>query len=121
MNSAPRQRGTFGDFYRHVFLPEHQHPVNRVLHVFGTLAGLAYIVCILMLPVWPNWIALAFFPIIHAAPGLLGHRWLERNQDVGDLRWRRTDFPTWWFIVGNHRLAAEIALSLLRELTRSMR
>jgi hypothetical protein len=45
--------------------------------------------------------------VVHAVPGLIGHRWLERNVAVGDARWRRTDFPGWWFIVANHRMTAE--------------
>jgi hypothetical protein len=118
MNPAPLRRVAFGDFYQQVFLPEHQHPVNRALHVIGAIAGLAYLAWVLMLPAWPGWMALAFFPVVHAAPGLLGHRWHERNDDAGDLRWRRTDFPAWWFIVGNHRLVGDIALSLLRKLMR---
>jgi hypothetical protein len=46
-------------------------------------------------------------PLVHAAPGLLGHRLLERNITVGDARWRRRDYPRWWFIVANHRMTFE--------------
>ncbi|NBT56470.1 MAG: DUF962 domain-containing protein [Betaproteobacteria bacterium] len=96
----------FEDFYQHVFLPEHTHPINVALHMLGTFAGLGYIIAVLTLPVlW--WPALLVFPVVHAVPGLIGHRWLERNVAVGDARWRRTDFPGWWFIVANHRMTAE--------------
>jgi hypothetical protein len=98
---------SFGDFYRQVFLPEHRHPLNRALHIGGTLAGLAYVGWLLSMPFGPIWLALLLFPVVHAGPGLLGHRLVERNEAVGDARWRRTDFPAWWFIVGNHRLTLE--------------
>ena len=96
----------FEDFYQRVFLPEHTHPINVALHMLGTFAGLGYIIAVLTLPV--HWLpALLGFPVVHAVPGLIGHRWLERNVAVGDARWRRTDFPGWWFIVANHRMTAE--------------
>ena len=96
----------FNDFYQRVFLPEHTHPINVALHMMGTFAGLAHLIAVLTLPVlW--WPALLLFPVVHAAPGLIGHRWLERNVAVGDARWRRTDFPIWWFFLANHRMTAE--------------
>ena len=106
MSATRTNRPTFDDFYHHVFLPEHRHPVNVVLHMAGTIAGLAYIIAVLWHP-WPWWPALVLFPLVHAGPGLIGHRWLERSAAVGDARWRRTDFPGWWFIVANHRMTAE--------------
>lgn len=109
---SPRPLG-FNDFYRQVFLAEHQHPVNRALHMGGTLVGMVYVAFIALQPPGPGWWALALFPVVHAAPGLLGHRLFERNESVGDLRWRRSDFPAWWFIVANHRLTAEWALGPL--------
>ena len=97
----------FDDFYRLVYLPEHRHPVNVALHAAGTLAGLAYGLAVLCMP-WSWWPALLLFPAVHAGPGLLGHRLLERNTVIGDARWRRTDFPRWWFVAANHRLLAEL-------------
>jgi hypothetical protein len=47
------------------------------------------------------------FPVVHTAPGILGHRLLERSAEVGDARWRRTDYSPWLFIVANHRLTME--------------
>jgi hypothetical protein len=96
----------FPDFYHYVFLAEHRHPINVALHMTGTIAGLVYVIGILAMPVlW--WPALLLFPVVHAGPGLIGHRLWERSLDVGDARWRRTDFPGWWFIAANHRMTAE--------------
>jgi hypothetical protein len=103
---------SFDRFYREVFLPEHRHPVNRALHVAGTLAGLAWLGALAALPLWPGALGLMLFPVVHAAPGLIGHRLFERSADVGDARWRRTDHPRWWFVVANHRLTAACAVSL---------
>ena len=36
MTDSPK---AFSTFYRDVFLPEHQQPLNVALHIFGTLAG----------------------------------------------------------------------------------
>jgi hypothetical protein len=100
---AMRVVSSFESFYREVFLPEHQHPVNVALHVLGTLAGLVWLVWALWAPGGWKWAAL-LFPLVHGAPGLLGHRLLERSAAVGDARWRRTDHAPWKFIVANHRL-----------------
>jgi hypothetical protein len=95
----------FRHFYPEVYLPEHRHPLNVGLHVLGTVAGLAF-------AVWagaagPAW-WLLLFPLVHAAPGLIGHRLVERNAAVGDVRVTRTDFPPWWFIAANHRLTWDV-------------
>lgn len=108
----------FDTFYREVFLSEHRHPVNVALHVFGTLAGLGWLAITLSAPEWWKFGAL-LFPAVHGAPGLLGHRFLERSASVGDARWRRTDFSPWLFILANHRLTAERLLSLVPGWTRS--
>lgn len=114
MNDSPSTQGlnmNFNEFYHRVFLPEHQHPINVALHMLGTIAGLGYIVAVLTLPVlW--WPALLLFPVVHVGPGLVGHRWLERNVAVGDARWRRTDFPGWWFILANHCMTADRLLRM---------
>ena len=95
----------FGGFYQHHFLAEHQHPANRALHVAGTLAGLAW----LPFSFWVGmpWLLL-LFPVVHALPGLLGHRLFERNPQVGDVRVLRKDFSPLWFIAANHRLTFEM-------------
>jgi hypothetical protein len=71
------------------------------LHVFGTVLGLALLPAVLFAG-WP-WLAL-LFPVVHAAPGLVGHRLFERDATVGDVRVLRKDHSPLWFIVGNHRM-----------------
>lgn len=95
---------SFDCFYRDVFLAEHTHWANVALHIAGTLAGLAWLAWTLtQLPGLWKLLGL-LFPVVHAAPGLLGHRLFERSLAVGDARWQRTDFPIIWFIAGNHLL-----------------
>ena len=103
----------FWAFYKDHFQAEHQHPVNRGLHVFGTLLGTAF-VPVALLSAWP-WLAL-LYPVVHAAPGLLGHRLFERSAQVGDVRVLRRDFSPLWFIAGNHVLTYASAVSGLRRL-----
>jgi hypothetical protein len=95
----------FADFYRQVFLPEHQQPLNVALHVAGTVASMVWLPWVLMqgLP----WLAL-LYPVVHAAPGLLDHRFFERNMAVGDVRVTRKDYSPLWFIAGNHRMTWEL-------------
>jgi hypothetical protein len=92
-------------FYVDHFRAEHRHPANVALHMFGVLASAASVVIAL----WgaKPWLALAY-PVVHAVPGLLGHRLFERNLAVGDLRLTRQDFPVLWFILANHLLFAEV-------------
>jgi hypothetical protein len=96
---------SFQSFYYEHFLPEHRHPHNIALHVLGTLLGLVWLP-VSLLSAWP-WLVV-LFPLVHAAPGLIGHRLFERNERVGDLRVLRTDFPKSWFIAANHRLACDV-------------
>jgi len=118
MTDSPK---AFSTFYRVVFLPEHQQPLNVALHIFGPLAGLAWIAATLTAPgFWK--LAVLLFPVIHVAPGLIGHRLLERNEAVGDARWRRRDYPVWLFILANHRLAAErLVIAPVAALARGLR
>ena len=73
--------------------------------MFGTVAGLVLIAA--SLSVIPIWSILAF-PIVHAAPGLVGHRLFDRDEELGDLRITRTDYPLWWFIIANHLLTFDV-------------
>jgi hypothetical protein len=108
MDKTVSERTNFNQFYRDHFTPEHSHPANVALHVFGTLAGIALIIAsTTIIPIW--WMLL--FPLVHVAPGLIGHRLFERNEAVGDARVLRTDFPPWWFLVANHRMAASLMLT----------
>jgi hypothetical protein len=96
---------TFWEFYEGPFLEEHQHPLTVATHVFGTLAGLAFVPAVIATGLW--YLAL-LFPVVHGVPGLLGHRLVERNEAVGDLRVTRTDYPIQWFIFANHVMTFEL-------------
>lgn len=93
----------FRDFFHQVFLPEHTHPATVRLHVAGTLASAAGAIAAVAVA-QPAWLLL--YPLVHAAPGLLGHRLFERSAAVGDLRVTRRDYPGPWFIAANHWLTA---------------
>jgi hypothetical protein len=93
-------RPTFSAFYQDHYLAEHQAKANVAMHAIGTIAGLTLIIAVLFALISPWW-TLAF-PIVHAAPGLIGHRLFERSDAVGDVRITRTDFPPHWFIAANH-------------------
>ena len=96
---------SFSEFYKDHYLADHRHPANVALHIVGTLAGLGLIgLSLILIPYW--WALL--FPIVHAAPGLIGHRLFDRDDEVGDVRLFRTDFPLHWFIVANHILTAKV-------------
>jgi hypothetical protein len=95
----------YSQFYNSVFLAEHRSTIAIATHVFGTVLGLAWVAWALYAHHY--WLLLAF-PILHAVPGLIGHRIAERNPDVGDIRITRKDFPLWWFIVGNHQMSWEL-------------
>jgi hypothetical protein len=95
----------FDTFYRRIFLPEHRHPLNIALHVFGTFAGLGWLIAAALLDV--PLLAL-LFPVVHALPGLIGHRLVERNAKVGDVRVMRKDHSALRFIAANHRMTWEL-------------
>ena len=117
MTTTPTENPTtnpkigFNDFYRNHFLPEHQHPATIGLHVFGTVLGTLFL-GVILLSSWPYLAVL--YPVVHAVPGLIGHRLFERNAAVGDLRVLRKDFSPLWFIAGNHVLTYEVARAALR-------
>lgn len=67
----------------------------------GTLAGAAWLPA--SFAAGQPWLAL-LYPLVHAAPGLLGHRLFERNAAVGDVRVLRRDFLPLWFIAASHVL-----------------
>jgi hypothetical protein len=101
------QPSRFKRFYKEVFLSEHRNPANVALHVFGTILGVIFVGAVSLFG-FP-WLALAF-PVVHAAPGLIGHRMFERNSAVGDLRVTRKDYSPLWFIAGNHLMTVELLL-----------
>jgi hypothetical protein len=98
----------FAGFYTDVFRPEHRHPANIAAHVIGTAGGLAWLGAA-GLGLLPSWAAIAF-PLVHAVPGLIGHRLFERDAAVGDVRLNRKDHPLWWFILANHLMTLRLLL-----------
>jgi hypothetical protein len=92
----------FDLFYHDHFVREHRQPMNIAFHVAGVLGSTAFLLFALVRSA--PWLAL-LYPVIHALPGLLGHRLFERSAPLGDLRITRKDFPMTWFILANHRLA----------------
>jgi hypothetical protein len=105
MDSSTSQRMNFKSFYQTVYRSDHRHPVNIALHIIGVFAGIGLILA--SLTVWPFWAALGF-PIAHVGPGLIGHRFFDRDEAIGDMRLTRTDVPLWWFIIANHLMAMRV-------------
>lgn len=89
----------FLEFYRGEYAGEHGAAANIALHMTGTLAGLVLLGA--SATVISPWWALAF-PLVHAGPGLIGHRLFDRNIERGDLRVFSGSTPNWWFMVANH-------------------
>ena len=95
----------FGRFFSQVFLKEHTHPINVVLHVLGTASSIVLVVYVIA---QRRPLALLLWPVLNIVPGLIGHRLFERNSDVGDMRFMRTDYPGMWFLLGNHVMLWEL-------------
>lgn len=92
-------RTRFYLFYNKVYLPEHQDPRTVFFHALGTVMGLIWIpVSIVFL----HPITIVCFPVIHGVPGILAHRFFERNEEVGNLRINRKDYSNLWFMLANH-------------------
>jgi hypothetical protein len=103
---------SYAEFYAGPYRSDHCHPANLALHMLGTVAGLALLAAAALGAVAPWW-ALAF-PIVHAAPGLIGHRLFDRDAAIGDLRITRSDYPLWWFIRANHRMTLDVLIGRWR-------
>lgn len=104
---------SFIRFYHEHYLPEHRHAINIGLHVLGTLLGLAFLFFGFLYLAW-YW--LLAFPLVHALPGLVGHRLFERNAVVGDVRVLRKDFSGLWFIAANHLLTYRLLMAAIKKL-----
>ena len=101
----PNKKTTFIAFYKGAFTSEHRHPGTIAFHVLGTILGAAYFVYFAIQgPLW----FMIFFPVVHAVPGLAGHRLFERNAQVGDTRVLRKDYPLVWFIASNHLMCFDL-------------
>jgi hypothetical protein len=84
---------------------------NRAFHIFGTLAGIALLIAsITLIPIW--WAPA--FPVVHAVPGLIGHRLFERNANLGDVRVFQRDYSGHWFMVANHIMTAQATWNILK-------
>ena len=105
MTKSPDPAMNFSTFFQTVYREDHQHPANVALHMVGVFLGIALVAA--SITVWPWW-TLGGFPVVHAMPGLLGHRLFDRNAAVGDVRVTRTDHPLWWFIIANHLMTARV-------------
>lgn len=105
MTDTQDERLSFRQFFATAYRADHRHPVNLALHIIGVFAGIALIIA--SLTVWPLWTIIGF-PLVHVAPGLVGHRLFDRDAAVGDLRLTRTDYPLRWFLVANHLMAVRV-------------
>lgn len=105
MEDAGNETIDFKTFYKTAYRSDHVHPANLALHCIGVVAGLAVIIA--SVTIWPLWTAIAF-PIVHVAPGLLGHRLFDRDEKIGNMRLMRKDFPLWWFVAANHLMAIDV-------------
>jgi hypothetical protein len=72
--SSQNTLSTFAEFWDH-YVDEHQHPVNQLLHVIGTISGIG---CIVLAVVDSLWWALAILPVGYGS-AWMGHIFIERN------------------------------------------
>jgi hypothetical protein len=100
----------FKQFYNGAYRNDHATMGNRVFHIVGTLAGLALIAA--SLTILPLWWAFAF-PVVHAGPGLIGHRLFERNSVLGDVRVFQGMYPGHWYMLANHIMTGHALLDIL--------
>jgi hypothetical protein len=111
----PARQLSFRKFYADHYLPDHKHPANIALHIAGTFGSAAFAIAALASPM--PWLAL-LYPVVHAAPGLVGHRLFDRNRDIGDVRFINGKFPNLWFIAANHILTASLLRDAVRKIVR---
>lgn len=96
----------FVTFYDEDFTSEHQNSANVFLQILGTIGSDAFVIWAAVSSLW--WLII-LYPVVHALPGLIGHRLFEKNTELGNVRINRTDFPLWWFIIANHILTFRVA------------
>jgi hypothetical protein len=90
-------------FYDRVFQLEHQHPMNRLFHISGSVASIFLLWNIFIERKYSKKTLLAF-PLVVSIPGLIGHYLFERDDTIGNLRLDRTDYPKLWFLWGNYMM-----------------
>lgn len=97
----------FAEFWQH-YLSQHQHPLNQVLHVVGTLGGL---VCLGLAASFSWMWALAVLPIGYGG-AWLGHYLVERNRPL------TFKYP-WWSLRADYKLVGTVLLGGLPKANRS--
>lgn len=88
----------FEDFWRH-YLTQHQHPINQLMHVVGTLGGL---VCLGM-GIYASWWWLLTLPAVGYGLAWIGHFAVERNRPL------TFTYPL-WSLRADSRLVARLLL-----------
>ena len=85
---AQQKFQTFSEFWPY-YLGEHSKPVTRVLHVVGSLAGIALLIALIAFGKW--WLfPLAFLPGYGLA--WIGHFFIEKNRPATFIH------PLWSFM-----------------------
>ena len=86
-----------------MYLNEHQNPVNRWLHVAGTLTSRILLATALFVPLW--WLLLVV-PVVGYAPAWIGHFMVEGNKPVSiryPIQSLLADYRlTMLLVTGNH-------------------
>lgn len=98
---------SFAEFWQH-YLSQHQHPLNQVLHVVGTLGGL---VCLGLAASFSWSWALAVLPVGYGG-AWLGHYLVERNRPL------TFKYP-WWSLRADYKLVGMVLLGGLSKATSS--
>lgn len=96
-SSVPAFNG-FEDFWQH-YVTQHQHPVNQLMHVVGTIGGL---VC-LGLAIYSSWMWLLILPSVGYGLTWIGHFAIERNRPL------TFSYPL-WSLRADYRLVARLLL-----------
>lgn len=97
LDRAPAFTG-FEDFWQH-YVTQHQHPVNQLMHVVGTLGGL---IC-LGLGIYASWMWLLILPSVGYGLAWVGHFAVERNRPL------TFTYPL-WSLRADYRLVARLLL-----------
>ncbi len=97
----------FDEFYVD-YLLEHRKPVNRALHLFGTLSSVAWITTVVSFRLGPMFWLLAL--VIGYGPSWVGHFFIEKNRPATfryPLKSLMGDFRMAFDILRNRRLLFE--------------
>ena|SRR5581483_3021809 len=92
-SSDPRNFASYNDFFL-FYLRAHNHPANRILHLCGSLLGLA--VVIVAFALGHPWYAL-LWPVIGYGFAWFGHFVVEGNRPA-------TFGHPWWSFISDYRM-----------------